>query len=168
MEQFVLSSETSQTRSVKRAADIIHVLGSSAEGRKLTDIANEVGLSKATTYRILQTLVSEKLVDYQEEDGTYFIGAALVRIAMASRATTKLAIIRNIEKISAPYMRELCDSTGETVALVVSHGNVRTNLVVNLGSYELIASPKIGAQLPLYVGGPGKDDKLHDFFDGRA
>lgn len=156
MEHDVLLDETHHTRSVKRAADIIHALGSSSEGLKLTQLAREIDLSKATTHRILQTLVNEGLADYQEETATYVIGSALVRIALESRAASKLATIQSIERLSAPYMQQLCRATGETVALVMSHGNVRMNVAVNLGSYELIASPKVGAQLPLYAGGPGK------------
>jgi DNA-binding IclR family transcriptional regulator len=155
MKQAVSSSETG-TRSVERAADIIKALGGSAQGRNLTELARVGELSKATTYRILQTLLKEGLVDYRDDTGTYVIGIELVRIAMESRAGAKLSVIQGIENLSAPYMQRLCESTGETVALVMSLGDVRTNVAVNLGSHELIASPKVGAQLPLHTGGPGK------------
>ena len=156
MEQDVSLDETGGTRSVRRAADIIRTLGGSADGYSLTELAREIELSKATTYRILHTLVNEGLIDYRDESATYVIGAELVRIAMESRTAAKLANIQNIEKLSAPYMQKLSDATGETVALVMSFGDVRTNVAVSLGSHELIVSPKVGAQLPLHTGGPGK------------
>src|ERR1700737_2797006 len=104
MKQAVSSSETG-TRSVERAAGIIKALGGSAQGRNLTELARVGELSKATTYRILQTLLKEGLVDYRDDTGTYVIGIALVRIAMESRAGTKLSVIQGIENLSAPYMQ---------------------------------------------------------------
>lgn len=125
-------------------------------GGTLTEIARAVKLHKATVLRILQTLVAERFLGYREDEQLYFIGAELVQIGMTSRTAADFRAIEQIEKLGAPVMQHLRDSTGETVVLVSRHGDTRVNLAVVLGSFELIASPKVGAQLPLHAGGPGK------------
>ncbi len=144
------------TRSVKRAAEILRLLGRSREGCTLTDLARGSDLSKATAYRIVQTLLGEKLVAFDREQGRYTIGGEFVRIAMSARQYERVRVLRSLEKLSVSAMRALRDRTGETVALVVREGDYRTNVAVSLGTHELIAVPKVGAQLPLHLGGPGK------------
>ncbi len=155
MKQEVPPSETT-TRSVKRAADVLRVLSRSVAGCNLTRVAHEAALSKATAYRLLQTLAAEGFVDFSDKSGSYTIGTELVRITMAARRSSKLMAIQEFERLSAAPMRSLCDDTGETVALVIQQGEKRTNVAVCLGSHELIAAPKVGAQLPVQLGGPGK------------
>jgi DNA-binding IclR family transcriptional regulator len=155
MEHTVSPSETG-TRSVKRAADILRLLGASADDCSLTELACGTSLSKATAYRLLQTLVAEGLVDIRQDTGRYTIGADLVRIALAARKSNRLLALQLFEKLSADFMRNLRDRTGETVALVIRQGESRTNIAVELGTHELIAVPRVGTKLPLHLGGPGK------------
>ncbi len=155
MEQEVSSSETG-TRSVKRAADILRLLGTSGDDSSLTELARGTSLSKATAYRLLQTLVAEGLVDIRQDTGRYTIGADLVRIALAARKSNRLLALKLFEKLSVDLMRDLRDRTGETVALVIRQGESRTNIAVELGTHELIAVPRVGTKLPLHLGGPGK------------
>lgn len=156
MKHDVSLDETSQVRSIKRAADIVRTIGGFAGGAKLTEIAQAVGLHKATVSRILQTLVAERFVGYHDEEQIYFIGTELVQIAMSSQAAADFRATQYLEKFSTPLLSRLRDATGETVVLVARHGDMRVNVAVVLGSFELIASPKVGAQLPLHAGGPGK------------
>lgn len=155
MEHDVSSSETG-TRSVKRAADLLRLLGTSADECSLTELARGTSLSKATAYRILQTLVAEGLVDIRQDTGRYTIGADLVRIALAARKSNRLVALQIFEQLSVDPMRALRDRTDETVALVIRQGEFRTNIAVELGTHELIAVPRVGTKLPLHLGGPGK------------
>jgi len=54
-------------RSVERAADILMCLGNNE--KSLTEISMEVGLSKATAYRILGALQKKNFVARDEESG---------------------------------------------------------------------------------------------------
>jgi DNA-binding IclR family transcriptional regulator len=155
MKHEVSSGETN-TRSVKRAAEILRLLGMSVDDCSLTELARGTSLSKATAYRILQTLAAEGLVDIRHDTGRYTIGADLVRIALAARKSNRLLALQMFEKLSAGSMRALRDRTRETVALVIRQGECRTNIAVELGTHELIAVPRVGTKLPLHLGGPGK------------
>lgn len=135
---------------------MLKAVAGSPAGLPLTELARSAGLSKATASRILKTLVAEELVDFHDEAARYVVGDALVRMAIGHRMQAKVAAADDLARLGAPEMRALCEATGETVALVMHHGDVRTNVAVTLGSHELIAAPKVGAQLPLHTGGPGK------------
>ena len=141
---------------MRRAAELIRLLGRAVDGSSLTELARAAELSKATTHRLLKTLVSEGLVDLADDTGRYAVGADFIRIAMAAHASSEHLLTKQLATLSAAVMRNLSDRTGETTALVSRRGDHRTNVVVELGTHELIAVPRVGSQLPLHLGGPGK------------
>jgi IclR family pca regulon transcriptional regulator len=151
-----VSSDETPVRAIKRAVDVLRAIGAADEGARLTDIAAAAALHKTTALRVLQTLVSEDFVGYNSHEQIYSIGPALLAVAMRGRRARDLRTVQALERLAMPPMRALRDATGETVVLVARHGDVRVNVAVLLGSYELIASPSVGAQLPLHAGGPGK------------
>ena len=69
-----------------RVLNILEIL--SVAGRSLTaaEIHSVTGVPKPTCYRLLQTLLSEKIVEYSEEDGRYIIGERLIRIALLGKS----------------------------------------------------------------------------------
>lgn len=139
-----------EIRAVKRATEILSCVGAAPNGRSLTEIASAVGLSKATTYRILQTLVSAEFIRAEPAAATYFLGSALLRLARLLNPD------RGLRQVALPHMEAARASTKETVALVLPYGDNRVTVDVLLGLHELKAAPEVGSVKPIYAGAAGK------------
>ncbi len=66
---------------------------------------------KATLYRLLQTLVSQGMLAYDDQQQTYSLGIRLVRLAHAAWRQSSIA------PIARPFVSALADEAGETVHL---------------------------------------------------
>ena len=94
-----------------RVLNILEIL--SVAGRPLTaaEIHSVTGVPKATCYRLLQTLLSEKLVEYGEEDGRYVIGERLIRIALLGKSDV------DVRRVSTPLLKTAATNLNETTFL---------------------------------------------------
>lgn len=139
-----------QIRAVARAADTLLALAEHRQGLPLTRIAETVRLSKATTYRILATLIESSFVRYEPATKSYLLGRQLLRISNASNPYDEL------RRAARSHMETLRDASGETVTLVVRQGMERVTIDLLLGSHELKMVPEIGSTRPIYAGAAGK------------
>jgi DNA-binding IclR family transcriptional regulator len=69
---------TPLVRSVKRASSLLHLLAAGHGYVPLSDLASAAGLPKSTAHGLLQTLVSERLVDHDRRRGSYRLSRRLV------------------------------------------------------------------------------------------
>jgi DNA-binding IclR family transcriptional regulator len=69
-------------QSVDRAARILKVLGTGAR-MGVTEIADRLGIAKATVYGLLRTLEVQELVEQDPESGKYRLGAAMLQLGNA-------------------------------------------------------------------------------------
>src|SRR6266508_2056590 len=67
-------------QSVERAAQILKALGAESPRLGITELAERLGLAKATVYGLLRTLASEQLVEQDAETGKYRLGPALLQL----------------------------------------------------------------------------------------
>jgi len=70
-------------QSVRRAAGILKELGSGTPRLGVTELAERLGLAKATVYGLLRTLESEELVERDAESGKYRLGPAMLQLGNA-------------------------------------------------------------------------------------
>lgn len=70
-------------RSVQRAAHVLKELGSGAPWLGVTDLAERLGMPKATVHGLLRTLEQEELVERDAEIGKYRLGPALLQLGNA-------------------------------------------------------------------------------------
>lgn len=138
-------------RSVERAADILRCLGNSE--KTLTEISLEVGLSKATVYRILGALQKKNFVARDEESGRYFLHWSLMGLLTAG-----IDRDRGLIQCLDPYMEKIWRLTGETVTLYVRKGYVRVCVAEIVSQHPLKFSVGVGTVVPLnaHTGSPGK------------
>lgn len=139
-----------EIRSLTRAVAILKHLGSESAGASLSQIAGEVGLSKATASRFLRALLAVDFVRFDTNRGRYFLGQGLVRLALLFAPHSEL------KSLARRSLLELRDQTTETVALVVAQGTERITIDVILSPHELKAAPEIGSSKPIYAGAAGK------------
>jgi DNA-binding IclR family transcriptional regulator len=121
-----------------------------ATGWALTEVAHVLAMSKATTSRLLATLLSAGYLQRDAVSLRYGLGPVAVALGGAALA------VADIRQIALPTMRALTEHTGETSLLHVISGSESVCI-------EKIASPQpvhvtydIGHRGPLYAGCSGK------------
>ena len=136
-------------KSLDRAMEVFEYL-SEAQGKPLTRLADEMGQSPATVYRILVTLEGRGLVEFDAEAQVWHIGpGAFVIGARFLRRTSLVDRAR-------PIMRRLMETTGETANL----GIEKEGAVLFLSQVETHASIRAffppGTLSPMHASGIGK------------
>ena len=100
-----------RVQSLGRAMDLVDLIADSGPaGARLTDLARDVGLSKAAAYSILATFRSRGIVVDQGEGMTkrYRLGLSLLRLGDLAVANTGLA------DVAMPVLRDLTQEVGLT------------------------------------------------------
>lgn len=95
---------------VERASKIINYIYEKKTPVKIAEISSNLGIAKATVYRILYTLKKFGYIE-QDENDEYLLGLAFV--VYGSYIQSNL----DIKKIAKPYMEKLADLSGESVNL---------------------------------------------------
>lgn len=82
-------------------------------GRAVTvaEVRNATGLPRPTCYRLLQTLVDNRLVDDPDGESRYVIGERLVRIALLGKSDV------DVRSACTPSLKAAASRFGETVFL---------------------------------------------------
>ncbi len=100
---------------VRSAERVAQILGAVAigqdQGRRLGDIAEELGLPPATVHRLLGTLVGQGLVEKPPGESRYYIGQEVFLLALSRRNRFP------IRTMASPHLEKLCARFGETVFL---------------------------------------------------
>ena len=102
--------------SLGRALDLLEIVARKGkEGGGLTDLSHHLGLSKASTFAILQTLLSRGYVADIGKGSTrrYRLGMALARLGDLAISNVSLA------DIALPVLRDLTDALGMTSRLAI-------------------------------------------------
>lgn len=137
-------------KSLDRAMEVFEYL-SNAQGRSLTLLAEEMGQSPATVYRILVTLEGRGLVEFEPEDQVWHIGPRA--FVIGSRFLRRTSLV----DCARPILRKLMEATGETANL----GIEKEGAVLFLSQVETHAS--IRAFFP-----PGTLSAIHASGIGKA
>lgn len=135
---------------LEKALSIIDFLSREASPVGIAELSNKLKMSASTVHRILDTLRFWGYVDQDSETQAYTLGLKLVELGMA-----KLHQIDWLEE-SAPLVKELRDSTGETVHVsILVDGEVfclmkeESPHTIKMGSY-------IGKRGPVHCTASGK------------
>lgn len=129
-----------------RAASLLMALAQSARPTSLADAAKHAGLSKATAFRILATLIEEGLVVQDGATSSYRLGVVPMRLATAVLAGVP------VHAVARRAMREVCDTLNETVVLSVIDGDMRVNIDAVECTNAIGSSNRIGEPRPLHAG----------------
>jgi DNA-binding IclR family transcriptional regulator len=139
------------TQTLSRALDILFALAESNGTLSVTEIADKAGLPESTTYRFLQTLEQNGIV---ERKGKRQIGLGL-RILDLARSLTQQTY-RELLSLALPIMQELTEKTHETSLLFIRSG-INAICIQHVKSRELIQFViEDGRSLPLHLGASGK------------
>ena len=135
---------------VGKALEMLDLVASFGRPVRFTDILARSVHPKATSYRLLQTLTNQNMLDFNEVDGTYSLGGRLMRLAHAAWKTASLA------PIARPFLEGLVAQVGETVHLAqIDQGQVLfVDKLQATDRFETLA--QVGKVAPAYCTGVGK------------
>jgi DNA-binding IclR family transcriptional regulator len=123
----------SATSAVDKALDLIEAVAAAPRPPRLTDLADRVGLHRATAYRVLAGLVERGWVTKVGE--TYLPGAAVLRLARSAGAGAP-----SLAGLARPLLDELARDTGLMANLqVLEADRSRVVDVVRPGRLEMIS-----------------------------
>jgi DNA-binding IclR family transcriptional regulator len=135
--------------SVTRALRILEVFGINDAHLSLADISRRTGLHKTTVLRIARTLAADHYLVHSD-DGTWRLGRASGWLGACYQATF------NAQEVVEPALRELSIKTGESASFYVREGDFRTCVLRVEGPKAIRHHVRIGANLPLHLGAPGR------------
>jgi DNA-binding IclR family transcriptional regulator len=96
---------------VGKALALLDLVESFQAPVRFNDILKESPFPKPSTYRLLQTLVNQEMLSYNDDSGHYTLGSRLIRLAHSSWQNASLA------PLATPYLDALSNKTGETIHL---------------------------------------------------
>ncbi len=137
-------------RSVERALDILLCFSTEKPALSLTHIAEQVGMHKSTTHRLLSTLEAKRFIVRDKSTGLFRLG--FLTVEMASIVLQD----NHIQRWALPYLQQLSAMSGETVDLAVLDNDhvVYLQVVESLQRVKIAAA--VGERLPVYCTATGK------------
>jgi len=149
-------------QSVGRAARILKALGSESARLGVTELAERLGLAKATVYGLLRTLEAHQLVEQDLETGKYRLGPALLQLGNAFLDNNEL------RARSLLWAETLAGRAGEAVHVGVLYG-ANVLLVHHVfrpdNSLQIL---QVGASIPWHACALGKATVAYLDGDGQA
>ena len=140
--------ENSGIRVISRAFSLLVHLAQERRPLGISEIAEAVSLPKATVYRILDSLESERAV--MNRGGEYELGPVCLMLADAYRSQTGFA------EAARPHLRALRDETKETVHLFAYERGEFYYLDKLESPYQVRMHSRIGAKASLFRLSAGK------------
>jgi len=139
------------TQTLARALDILFALAEAESTLSVSEIAERVSIPESTTYRLLQTLEQNGVVERRAK-GQIGLGLRILDLARSLYQQ----IDRELYVIARPIMESIAEKTDETTILTVRTG---TNVICiqQVESRRLIRfAIENGRILPLHLGASGK------------
>lgn len=133
---------------IARAAAILRALSVEYEGLSLSQIAVRVDLPRSTVQRIIQALVTERLVVQASPSSGFRLGPAIHALASAGRI--------EIVDIVRPHIVALSRETGETVDLAEFRRGAMVFVDQIIGTHRLRTAATVGEIFPLTTTANGK------------
>lgn len=108
--------ERSGDGTVGKALEVLDAVAAFGRPVRYGELLERLPFPKATLYRLVQTLASQRMLAYDPERGTYAPGLRLVRMAHAAWSVSSLA------PIARPHLDALAAHVGETIHLAQLDG----------------------------------------------
>lgn len=137
-------------RAVNRAIDILLAFKSDDSGLSVAQLLKRVDLSRATLYRLLDTLASRGLLTCEGEPQRFRLGPAVAQLAHAWSASMSYEIV------AQPMMRRLWETTQETVSLLLQEGFSRVSIAELPSPQPLSFRRGVGYREKLVRGASGR------------
>ncbi|MFC1879617.1 IclR family transcriptional regulator [Chloroflexota bacterium] len=146
-----MANDTYLVGSVLRAVSLLRCFSIEAPELSVTELSGILDVHKSTVSRLLATLAKEGLVDRDPDSSKYRLGLGLLELAGL------VLLHADLRQIARPFLRQLSESTQETVNLAILDGGMSFNLEQAV-SYDrrVIGIGWLGRRAPLHVSSTGK------------
>jgi DNA-binding IclR family transcriptional regulator len=135
---------------VKKAFQILELVGKRDRRMTISDISRELGISKSTVHGIAQALEDAGAVVRDEKTRCYSLGMTIFELARAVYARIDL------KDIARPIMDGLMRETQQSVFLGIRSDDRVSIIDIVESTQDLKITAPVGARLPLLVGALGK------------
>jgi len=137
-------------RAVERALLIMECFDDQHPERGISEIAQAVGLHKATAYRIVTTLVNYGYLEWIEETQKYRLGLELTNLGF------KVIRRMDLRREALPFMKQLVQEWDETCDLSIFDQGKVFYIEILRGDHALTISAAVGQRLPAHCTASGK------------
>jgi DNA-binding IclR family transcriptional regulator len=137
-------------RSIERALQILSAFDDEHPERGVSDIAELMGLHRATTHRIIITLLNCAYLERTADGDKYRLGLKL--------ASTGLRVVHRLDfrREALPYLRQLTQQFKENCDLGVFDQGEVFGVEVVPGNHALMIAARVGFRLPVHCTASGK------------
>lgn len=139
-----------QAPTVGKAFQILELVSRAAEGLKISELSQELGISKSTVHGIAAALEDAGALIRDSRTKRYSPGLTLFELGQRAYARFGL------REVARPFMEALMTATAETVFLGVRNGDHVSILDSVESTQELKITSPIGTHIPLLAGATGK------------
>lgn len=136
-------------RSVERAISILNCFSATDTALTLTQIAQKIGLSPSTTFRLLTTLEGNHYVRRNQSTGAYSLGWKLAQISGFAFASLDVC------DVSQPHLEEMHAIYNESVGLYAPDGVNRVCIARIDSSQSIRQCIMVGSSRPIDCGASG-------------
>ncbi|QDC26440.1 IclR family transcriptional regulator [Georgenia yuyongxinii] len=134
-------------QSLTRAFQLLELMASNGGSMALSELSHQSGLPLPTTYRVVNSMVSEGYVRRLQERG-YALGPRLIGLgAVASRMLGACA---------DPFIEELVEAVGETAGVAALDGESAAYIAQAPSRFAMRMSIEVGHRSPLHCTAAGK------------
>jgi DNA-binding IclR family transcriptional regulator len=144
---------------VNKALELLEVLAENSKPIALLCLAEQIGLSRNKTFRLLTTLCEKGLVERDAVTGAYQLGAYTVALGQKFMHSSSLV------NYAHPIMEELARKHDEAVYLTVIKDDDVLFLNMVDCAQEVKAAPFVGRKFPFFTIAAGKVMKALDSRD---
>jgi DNA-binding IclR family transcriptional regulator len=142
--------ESYNVRAVERAMRILSAFDSDHRERGVSEVAQVVGLHKATTHRIMMTLLNGGYLERAPDGERFRLGIRVLELGLGALRGLDL------RRAAFPYMQQLVERFDETCDLgIFDHGTVLYVEVVH-SQHSLTIAARVGRRLPAYCTASGR------------
>lgn len=136
-------------QSLDRAIRLLEII-SEGDGLPLTHVSRQAGLPPSTVHRILATLEQRGLVRQDQDRGDWLIGVRAFQIGSAFLRN------RKVSQVARPFMRDLMQTTHETVSIAVEEAG-RAVFLTQFESHSPVRTfHRPGSSAPVHASALGK------------
>jgi len=137
-------------RAVDRALEILLCFSKQTPQLTMTQIANQVGMNKSTTHRLLGTLERKRFIQRDPSTGLYQLGIRLLQMAYLTLE------YNDLQKHAAPVLLRLCEQYRETITLSVLDDTDVVFLDVVESPQRVKLAASTGQRIPAFATAAGK------------
>ncbi len=137
-------------QTISRAIQILKSFSIDQNELSLAQLHHELGLSKSSLQRILNTLVINGLLEKDNKKKTYKLGMELYYLGKLVEKNSHLLTT------AKPYLKALRDKLGENVYINIIEDNQRKCIAFEEAKQALMTISHIGQTSPLYMGASAK------------